>query len=248
MIQALQALTNQIMVPQAHQQYKDAIIHLPYFSGQPLSDTRRCTPASKGLIEPNVDRFLWLFSHFRQSNPNLNANMYRRALYERLTGQAAEFMRLQRTDFQYSLDDLITRLRVRFISSRTFKEVSRDIDNIKKKEGEMIAHFIGRLDHLYVELVTLNEMSPALKDQALFNKFKVHCTDARCRERISAAGYNSPQHLNIAMAMAQEYYNSYELSPWSAHLNRGDREKKVFDKGRCRRFFLRYFCFTAAQK
>ena len=208
---------------QVQQSYKDAIIHLPYFSGQPLSDNRRCTTASKALIEPNVDRFLWLFSHFRQSNPNFDANLCRRAFYERLTGAAAEFMRLHRTDMQHTLDDLIIRLRVRFVSPRTFKEISRDISNIKRREGEMIAHFMGRLDHLYLELVTLNEMSPDLKEQALFQQFKVHCTDARCREKINVAGYNEPRHLNIAIAMAQEYYNSYEIAPWSAHLNRGEK-------------------------
>ena len=230
MIQALQALTNQVLAPQANQQYKDAIIHMPYFSGQPLSDTRRCTPASKGLIEVNVDRFLWLFNHFRQSNPNFDHNLLRRALYERLTGAAAEFMRLQCTDNRFTLDNLLTRLRVRFVSPRTFKEVSRDIDTIKKREGEMIAHLVGRLDHLYMELVTLNEMTPELKDQALFNKFKVICTDQRLRERITAAGYNHPAHLNMAVAMAQEYYNSYELAPWSAHLNRADRDRGEKDR------------------
>lgn len=90
----------------------------------------------------------------------------------------------------------------------------------------MIAHFVGRLDRLYIELVTLNEMSPDLKEQALFQKFKEHCTDPRCRERISAAGYDNPHDLSMAMAIAQDYYNTYELAPWSAHLTRGEVERK----------------------
>ena len=232
LVVTLQTLAQSVMAPQSNQQYRDAIIHLPYFSGQPANDHKNCTPASKGMVEPNVDRFLWLFSHFRISNPTFDESKLRRGLYERLTGAAAEYMRLQRTDMAYSIDALLQRLRIHFISSRTFAEVTRDIGLAKRKEGEMIAHFMGRMDRLYVELVTLNEMSPDLKEQALFQEFKVHCTDPRCRERIANAGYDNPRDLSMAMAIAQDYYNTYELAPWSAHLTRGEVERKNKDKNK----------------
>ena len=175
----------------------------------------KCVPAVRNN-STDIDTWEYNFSMFKNSHKNFGEALCRKAFFERVTYEAGEFMIPYRNDLRYSVDDLIYHMRIRYCLPRRFPIVMGEIRAFARIPGELIANFMTRYEKLYTELILLGKSDHYLKQEAVWLYFQSFCTDARCREKLDEAGLTESQHLNLGIAVAQTYYNDYDLKPWSA--------------------------------
>ena len=137
-----QDLANGIRQIAAHRpvtegRYQAALKTLMFFSGQHASDKRGICPEATHNIESSCDKWISRYELFTRTH-NLGDEYDRRAFFERLTGQAINYMK----EYQPSIItvyELIQILRLRFQRPRTWDDVNAELNSFERKRFEDIA-------------------------------------------------------------------------------------------------------------
>ena len=150
-----QDLANGIRQIAAHRpvtegRYQAALKTLMFFSGQHTSDKRGICPEATHNIESSCDKWISRYELFTRTH-NLGDEYDRRAFFERLTGQALNYMK----EYQPSIItvyDLIQILRLRFQRPRTWDEVNAELNSFERKRFEDIASYMDRYEEILKDM------------------------------------------------------------------------------------------------
>ena len=213
MARFFEQLSRNATQPELRERYREALEYLPFFSGQQPGDNTRCHPKSRNNIETKCDDWLFAFKMFQQNG--LGESYNRRAFFERLTGSALEIMSNMRLDPNYQVPQLEYELRILFCNPRTLVQIWKEIKNFQRKPGQSITTYMMQLEKLYTELVTLRCLTRQAQRYSLWIRFLADCTTPDLRDKLKDRRLHEPEHLNLAMSMAQAYYNEHEKEPWA---------------------------------